>query len=41
MQMEIEMFFSVPDPEKFKEIGKTSEILFGGPRTEKKCREIA
>ena len=32
--MEIE-FFYVLDPEKFKEIEKIGEILFGGPRTEK------
>ena len=39
LQMEIRVLFSVDDPEKCKEIGKIGEILFGGPRTEKKFRE--
>src|SRR6218665_2194133 len=37
LQMEIGMFFSVLDPEKFKEIG---DILFGGPRTQKNLRKM-
>src|SRR6218665_3012893 len=31
LQMKIECFFSVLDPEKCKEIGKIWKILFGGP----------
>jgi len=38
LQMEIG-FFSVLDPEKFKDIEKIGEILFDGPWTEKKFRE--
>jgi len=38
--MEIGMFFlSLTDPEKCKEIGGIVQILFGGPRTEKKFTE--
>jgi len=36
--MEIGMFCSVLDSEKCKEIEKIGEILFGGPRTEKKFK---
>ena len=39
LQMEIGKFFSLLDPEKYKEIGKIVEILFGGPRTDKILRE--
>src|SRR6218665_167362 len=39
LQMAIGIFFSVLDPEKCKKIGKIGEILFGGPRTQKKFRE--
>jgi len=35
----LECFFSGPDPEKCKEIGKIGEIVFGGPRTKKNIRE--
>src|SRR6218665_3275138 len=32
--------FSLLDPEKCKEIGKIREILFAGPRTEDKFKEM-
>ena len=40
LQMEVGMFFSVPGPEKCKEIGKIGEILFGGRRTEEKLGKM-
>jgi len=37
--MEIRNAFSVLDPENARKLEKNGEILFGGPRTEKKMRE--